>query len=242
MKRLATIIMLLVAVGISGCADKSTNDDENFITSNAVRLLGLQEDVECEYIKYDTIISYYPSYMVTIDTSLVEFAAQESDSTRSQINLWFDSDKTSALKITSNSVVNLGYFRTIDDIDSLFQFSEPPQIFPLTVQATDIWDSYCPPISPDGYPFIGSMLFLAFGLENRRSFERSESILLPLGDFVCYVFKNEYRLPGTVTPFRTSHEFYSLDFGLVKMYSTGTFGSSHVFMISREAIETASAR
>ncbi|MFH1893893.1 MAG: hypothetical protein ABIK83_14570 [Candidatus Zixiibacteriota bacterium] len=242
MNRFSTIITLLVVVAISGCSDKSTNDDENLITNNAVRLLGLQEDVECEYIKYDTIISYYPSYFVTIDTSLVEFAAQASDSTRSQINLWFDSKKTSALKITSNSVVNLGYFRTINDADSLFKFSEPPQIFPLTVQTTDIWDSYSPPISPDGYPWIGSKLYFSYGMENRRSFERSESLLLPLDNFICFVFKNEYRMPGTVTPFRTSYEYYSLDFGLVKMYSTGTFGSSHVFMISREATEATPAR
>lgn len=242
MKRFATIIMLITIAAVVGCSDKSTDNDENLITGNAVRLLGLHEDIECEYIKYDTVISYYPSYMVTIDTSIVEFAAQASDSTRSQINLWFDSDKTSALKITSNSVVNLGYFRMIGDTDSLFRFSEPPQVFPLVVSATDVWDTYSPPISPDGYPFIGSKLFLSFGLENRRSFERTESILLPLGNFFCHVFKNEYRLPGTTEPFRTSYEYYSLDSGLVKMYSTGTFGSSHVFMISRIVFEGTDAR
>lgn len=242
MNRLSFCIALLILGLIIGCTDNGTGEDENLITNNSVQLLGLQEDIDIGYVRYDTIISYYPTYTITIDTTTMSFSAVATDSTREQIDLSFDSEKFSALKITASSVVNLGYYRTIDDVDSLFRFAEPSQLFPLRVEATDIWSSYTPSISPHGYEWIGAKLYFSYGFENTRSFDRIETVLVFPGSFTCYVFKNEYRLRGSTEPFRTSYEYFSPGVGLVKMYSTGTFGSSHLYLISNVVLPTDSAQ
>jgi len=235
-KWLSFCIVLFTFALIIGCSDKSTNDDDNLITSNAVGLLGLQQDVELDYVSYDTIVTYYPNYAVYIDTTYTSFSAIATDPSRDQIDLSFDSEKFTAVKITANSVVNLGYFRRINDTDSLFAFSEPSQLFPLKVEKTATWTSFTPSISPYGDVWIGSKLYFSYGFENTRSFERMETVLMFPGSFDCYVFKNEYRVRGTTEPFRTSYEYFSPGFGLVKMYTTGTFGSSHLYMNSRAVL------
>ena len=242
MKRLSSLILLVLLMVVLSCTESGTDSDNGIISPDAVKLLGLQDDFECRYIRYDSIFTYYPSFKVTVDTTELTCRWEATDSTRTRIDLWFDSTRSTALKITSNSIVNLGYFQAVDDHDSLFYFAEPPEIFPIAMRNDEPWESFTPAYYIDGEQQITSKLFLSWGLMAKREFEQRETLLLKLGSFNCAVFRCEYTLPGEEDIFKTNYEYYADDYGLVKLYSTGLFGRSHIYLIERDSLSTQDTR
>jgi hypothetical protein len=224
--------VLVVLAFLVSCGETGTDSDDSFITSDATVLLGLMDDFECRYVRYDSTVTY-PPYKVTVDTTFFTFASIATDSTRQRFELWFDTVKTAALKIQSGSILHLGYIPwSPDEPESLVSFAEPPMIFPLRINSYDTWDYYTP-----STPDIIARLYLSWGFDVTRTFDRRESLVLPIGTFNCYVFVTEYSLPGTDTLFQTCEEYYASDWGLVKLYSTG-LGTSRVFMVSRDTLST----
>jgi hypothetical protein len=227
-KCLLWTVLVVLAFLVVGCSETGTDSGDSFITSDATVLLGLQDDFECRYVRYDSTVTY-PPYEITVDTTFFTFAAIATDSARQRFELWFDSLRTAALKIQSGSILHLGYIPwSPDEPESLVSFAEPPMIFPLRITAEETWSFYTP-----STPDIFARLYLSWGFEVTRTFDRRETLILPIGTFNCYVFVTEYRLPGTDTLFQTCEEYYASDWGLVKLYSTGP-GTSRVFMVSRE--------
>ncbi len=235
MKFLLMTVLVVLASLVVSCSETGTDSGDSFITSDATVLLGLRNDFECRYVQYDSTVTY-PPYEITVDTTFFTFAAIAFDSTRQQFDLWFDTVKTAALKIQSGSIVHLGYMPwSPDEPESLVYFAEPPAIFPVRINS-DAWTYYTPAV-----PDITTRLFLSWGFDATRSFDRRESLLLPIGTFNCYVFVTEYRFPSTGMLFQTSEEYYASDWGLVKLYSTG-HRASEVFMVSRDTLVTYPAR
>jgi hypothetical protein len=226
------LVVLLSMLLILGCGDSATNPDETPGALNAVKTLGMQEDFECLYLQYDSIFTY-PPFRVVVDTTTLVFSAAAIDENRDRIDLWFDSVRTAAIRITSNSVVNLGYYRRIADRDSIQYFSEPAVIFPNNVQTGTIWEEYAPPISEPGQMIITSQLFISWGFDVTRTYLRREDVLTPMGLFNCHVVQSDYRLHDQEDIFKTEFEYYADSYGLVKLYSSGRFGSSLVVMVSR---------
>ena len=223
-------VLVGLAFLVVSCGDTGTDSDNSFITSDATVLLGLQHDFECRYVRYDSTVTY-PPYEITVDTTFFTFTSIAADSTRQQFDLWFGMVKTAALKIQSGSILHLGYIPwSPDEPESLVCFAEPPMIFPLKITADETWSFYTP-ATPD----ITARLYLSWGFDVTRTFDRRESLTLPIGTFNCYVFVTEYRIPGSDTLFQTSEEYYASDWGLVKLYSTG-HGTSRVFMVSRHIV------
>ncbi len=230
MRHLPLFLLAVLMPVVLSCDDSGTGADGSFVTSDATALLGLKQDFHCRYVEYDSLITY-PPFRISVDTTFFSFSGIATDASRSQFDLSFDSTKTAALRITTNSVVNLGYYQWIDGRDSFLVFSEPPELFPVVIMEGRSWDSYTPPVFG-----IVNRLFLSWGFEAARRFERRESILLPLGAFSCYVFSCEYRLPGDEEPFVRASEYYADGYGLVKLHVSGSSGSSQVFMISRDTM------
>jgi hypothetical protein len=220
----------VVLAFLVSCGETGTDSDDSFITSDATVLLGLMDDFECRYVRYDSTVTY-PPYKVTVDTTFFTFASIATDSTRQRFELWFDSLRTAALKIQSGSILHLGYIPwSPDEPESLVSFAEPPMIFPLRITADETWSFYTP-----STPDIFAKLYLSWGFDATRTFDRRETLILPIGTFNCYVFVTEYRIPDADTLFRTCEEYYASDWGLVKLYSTG-HGTSRVFMVSRDTL------
>lgn len=228
MRCLMAITLAAVAFLIPSCTETGTESDDLIVTTNATALLGLSEDSECEYVQYDSLITY-PPLRIYVDTARFSMTVVASDSARELFDLSFDSIKTAALRITSNSIVNLGYFEPAKGQGSLIPFAEPPELFPRLITSEDTWSYYAPPVFG-----VTDKLFLSWGFEVTRTFDRREYLLLPLGGFNCYVFLCEYSLPGDEESFKTTYEYYAEGYGLVKLYSAGPSGSSRAFMISRE--------
>ncbi len=229
MRRLLLLVTSLVF--IVGACDDSGTDEENFISDNTARLLGLQEDFDIEYISYD-LVKTFPPYDSTIDTTVYIFSGRVNSESPGRIDLFVDSAPIAALKINDNSIVNLGYYVRTDGGDSLMEFPELPLLFPIAFIEEDCWESYTPPMFVDGNAVIESMLFLSWGFETTREFVRRENILVPAGRFNSFVIKCDRTLPGNDEAFSTSYEYYADGVGLVRLYSAGSFGSTHLFMRS----------
>lgn len=228
-------ILLLFAAGIFlsiGCESNSTDSDSNTVVSDAQKLLGLHANSHSTYVRYDSIYQYFPDFDIQVDTTEFNFEVIGLDSTFERVDIYFDSIKSHSVKITATHVVNLGYYRTVNDRDTLAFFAQPPEIFPLVVGKDAEWESFTPPMTTDSRPVVTSRLFLSWGFEIERSYLRTESLLLPIGQVNCIVIKNEFRLPGESEIFKTEYEYYAPEYGLVKLYSIGLFGRSHTFMIS----------
>jgi hypothetical protein len=224
------LLAALLAI-VAGACDDSGTDEEGFISDNTVRLLGLQEDFDIEYISYDSVITY-PPLRIEIDTTVYMFSGRANSGSPDRIDLFVDSVPIAALRITDNSIVNLGYYVRTDGGDSLLQFSELPLLFPIAFVEENRWESYTPPMFVDGQAVIESMLFLSWGFETTRKFVRRENILVPAGRFNSFVIKCDRILPGDDEAFSTSYEYYADGVGLVRLYSAGSFGSTHLFMRS----------
>jgi hypothetical protein len=222
---LAALVLLT-----AGCEESGTEGDNSYVTSDATKLLGLHDDFVCRYVQYDSVITY-PPFEISVDTVSFSFKGIAKDSLQTEFDLWFDSARTAVVKITSDVVVNLGYYQAVGDLDSLVCFSEPAELFPIVVESEQSWESYAPPVFG-----TTTRLFLSWGFVASRRFERREPVLLPLGTFNCYVFLCEYRLPGDAEPFQTAREYYAEGHGLVKLHTAGAFGSSQVFMIDRDSV------
>lgn len=236
-------ILLVFAAGMVlsiGCESNSTDSDSNTVVSDAQKLLGLQANSHSTYVRYDSIYQYFPDFDIQVDTTEFTFEVVGLDSAFERLDVYFDSIKSHSIRITATHVVNLGYYRTVNGNDTLAFFAQPPEIFPLVVEKDTEWESFTPPMTTDSRPVVTSRLFLSWGLEIERSYLRTESLLLPIGQFNCIVFRNEFRLPGESEIFKTEYEYYAPEYGLVKLYSTGLFGRSHTFMISH-TIDSAQA-
>ena len=227
-------LSLVLLVTLLSCSDSGTENEE-LATGNARSMMGLQEDLECRYVRYDTMMTY-PPLRLKIDTTLFTYSTVTSSFDDNTIDVLFDSVKTASLRITSNCVVNLGYYRSIADVDSLFQFAEPPVIFPIVCEENATWESHCPPSYASGEETVEAQLYLTWGLIAKRKFERRETLLLPVGTLACTVFKCELTLPGEEDPILTQYEYYADGVGLVKLYSTGRISTSHIFMLSYESV------
>jgi len=238
MKVLVVICLALAAILLLTCEPSNTSPDADVLVSDSTKLLGLQTDHTSWYVRYDSIAVYFPDYRVRIDTTTFDLTAAAIDSAREQFDLFRDGTRSYSLQRADVELVNLGYYRSIGESDSLFYFPEPSTIFPAEVTSIQVWEAFTPTIAGEDAQLTTSFLFLNWGFDIERKFDRTETILLPIGTFSCLVFKTEFRLPGNDDIFKAEYEYYAWEVGLVKLHSIGLFGSSQTFMVSRTDSDT----
>lgn len=221
----------LFCILMFSCSD---NDPLGPKTSPAITgsLLGLDSDHENFYQQFDSLISYYPSYHVEVDTSLVTFSVEIVDSAKDWYDISVSSQKLARTIITPNSVAITGYYRNIQNHDSLFYFINPPEIMPSELNVDDVWEYTVPKIYREGGEIIISYLNFGFGYDVTRTYLGKEDIVVPAGAFNAHKIKSEYRVPGSDDVIKTDIEYLVDGIGLVRMNSHGNFGISHVLLIN----------
>lgn len=235
MKLLAIIIVLLcLGIVYLACTDSSSSSP-SLNQASTETLLGLVANHTNTYQRFDSLITLDPVYLLTLDTSLVTYSVFDVDQAQSKFDITISAEKLARLIISGNGVALTGYYQNIDGHDSLFHFISPPEILPNLIVADDIWNFYVPPLYRDGKPVITSYLNFGFGFNITRTYLGREDVVVPAGAYNAHVIRSEYRVPESDLILKTDLEYLVPGIGLVRMYSHGNFGSSHVIMIATDA-------
>jgi hypothetical protein len=238
MKAFITLALILCLIlSIVFCSDKSTTSSDR-ASSRTEQLLGLAQSHANLYQQFDSLVTYSPAYHIEVDTSLVTLLIEDTDQSQTRYDIGFPSEKLARLIITTNSVAMTGYYQKIDGRDSLFYFINIPEILPSRLVKEDTWTFYVPPLHRDSKEIITSTLNYGFGYEVTRTYLGTEEIVVPAGDYLAYVIKSDYRLKGSDEIVKTDTEYLASGVGLVRMDSAGKFGSSHIFLIQTDPLET----
>ena len=227
------VLIFVSCIFIFSCSD---DDPLGPQTAPAVTgsLLGLDSDHQNLYQQFDSLVTYYPNYQIAVDTSLVTFAVEVADSSKDWYDISISSRKLARAIITPNSVAITGYYRAVDEHDSLFYFIHAPEIMPKKLRVDDSWNFYVPMIHHDGRETIVSYLNFGFGYDVTRTYLGQEDIARPAGPFSAHKIRSEYRLIGSDEIVKTDTEYLVDGIGLVRMYSRGNFGNSHILLISSD--------
>jgi len=227
------IAILCWLVAFLACTNDTTNSP-SMAPSKTKSILGLDQNHTNLYQKFDSLVLYSPSYQLVLDTSLVTYTVYDIDSNQTKYDIAVSSEKLARLIITTKSVAISGYYQKIDDYDSLFHFIYPPEIMPNQLNREETWQFYVPPLHRDGRELITSFLNFGFGYEIRRTYLGKEDIVVPAGAYDAYVVQSEYMLAGSTEVIKTDVEYLVEGIGLVRMYSTGNFGTSHILLIETD--------
>lgn len=231
MKVLAIIIVLLCLGIVYMACTESSSVSPSLNPANTVTILGLSTDHLNTYQKFDSLITLDPYYQLTLDTSIVTYAVVDIDQDQSRFDIFVSDEKLARLIASPNGVSMTGFYQNIEGHDSLFNFISAPQILPSKLTANDTWDFYVSPLLRNGQQIITTYLNYGFGFNVTRTYMGKEDIVVPAGAYTAQVIKTEYRVPESDLLLKTDIEYLVPEIGLVRMYSYGTFGSSHTIMV-----------
>ncbi len=230
--KFALLPALILAALLLSCSDNDGISSNG--GSQTEGLLGLSVNHTNVYQQFDSLITYTPTYQITVDTSIRTFSVYEAGPNQNMYDIAVSDEMLARLIITSKSVAMTGFYQEIEGEDSLFYFIDIPEILPSRISASESWSYYVPPIYRNGQPQITNYLNYGFGYEIMRTYMGKEDIVVPAGAYTANIIQTEYRLRGTAEVVRTDKEYLVSGIGLIRMYSSGSFGKSHVLMISSD--------
>jgi hypothetical protein len=126
------------------------------------------------------------------------------------------------LKLTNESVIQNGYWRMVDDHDSLFYFAEPSILMTRSLAADRGWDGYTPFYETDTSSLSLLFYYCYFGFHFEKQFVDSVHLLLPAGSFTaCRFDVSLFDNPFDTIPVVRISEYYAPAIGLVKLHLKG---------------------
>jgi len=229
---LASVLLCLVLAFLACTNDDSTSPNKS--SSKTETILGLDKNHTNLYQQFDSLVTYTPNYQLVLDTSLVTYTVIDVDSDQTKFDIAVSSEKLARLIITSNSVAMTGYYQKIEGYDSIFYFLTPPEIMPNRLTQDESWQFYVPPLHRDGEELITSFLNFGFGYDVKRTYLGKDDIVVPAGAYNAHVIQTDYLMPGFMEIVKTDIEYLVEGIGLVRMYSNGHFGTSHILLIETD--------
>lgn len=207
----------------AGCLLLGCGEDDVVISPlerlDGASLLGLANGRSLNYLQTDTVVSIDPIYSVTVTTSsrAVRIGGGGSD--------WVVKKGDSPLinlKLTNESVIQNGYWRTIDGHDSVFYFATPPVIMSRSLASEPSWDGYTPFFETDTSSLSLLFCYAYFGFHFEKQFIENVHLLLPAGSFDTYRFDVSLFVdPSDTVPVVRISEYYAPGIGLVKLRLKG---------------------
>ncbi len=213
----STAVVLLVSwtVGCGG-EDPVGPGLENLDGS---QLLGLANNRTLTYLRIDTVVTIGSSYEVTVTTSSDVIRIVSGGGT------WTVKDGEAALvslRVTSDAVIQIGYWRKIGGKDSLMYFAVPPVVMHRNLKAQRVWEGFTPRYDTDTSTLSRLFYFSYFGFHFRKEYRGTVDLVVPAGSFTAHRFDVElFAQPSdTVAALRVS-EFYVPLVGLVQLQLQG---------------------
>jgi len=216
--------LFICAIGIcAGCLLLGCGEDDVILSPlerlDGASLLGLVNNRTLIYLQTDTVVSFDPTYSVTVTTSsqVIKINGSGSD--------WMIKDGDNPLinlKLTNESVIQNGYWRTVDDHDSLFYFAEPPILMARSLASERSWEGYTPFYETDTSSLSLLFYYAYFGFHFEKQFVDNVHLLLPAGSFDAYRFDVSLFVNSSDTiPVVRISEYYAPAIGLVKLHLRG---------------------
>ena len=207
----------------AGCLLLGCGEDDVILSPlerlDGASLLGLVNNRTLSYLQTDTVVSIDPVYSVTVTTSsqVIKINGSGSD--------WVIKDGDNPLinlKLTNESVIQNGYWRTVDDHDSLFYFAEPPILMARSLASERSWEGYTPFYETDTSSLSLLFYYAYFGFHFEKQFVDSVHLLLPAGSFnACRFDVSLFVNPSDTIPVVRISEYYAPAIGLVKLHLKG---------------------
>jgi hypothetical protein len=216
--------LLICAIGMcAGCFLLGCGEDGVIISPlerlDGASLLGLVNNRTLSYLQTDTVVSIDPTYRVTVTTSsqVIKIGGGGSD--------WVIKNGDSPLinlKLTNESVIQNGYWRIVDDHDSLFYFAKPPILMTRSLASNRNWNGYTPFFETDISSLSLLFYYASFGFHFKKQFVDNVHLLLPAGSFDAYRFDVSLFInPSDTIPVVRMSEYYAPAIGLVKLHLRG---------------------
>ena len=211
--RFAFLFTIIIVVFLAlGCDDDKVNAPSQDI--EGASLLGLVNGRTFTYMKTDTIITAEPyDVNVVTTTQLINVTGQAAD--------WIISDngkKIINLKVTGSSVIQNGFWTTLNNIDSIIYFATPPVIMKQILNTTESWSYFTPKYETDSSLDYYFFYFANFGFNTVKEYIGREEVITPGGIFNAYRFDVElYANVYDADPSAVVSEFYYPNVGLVQL-------------------------
>lgn len=230
MFRMIVCLLVLCLSMVVGC-DKSTEATPEVFYPDGAYLLGLTRNHTLTYLVYDSIVTYFPQYTVTVDTSELSIALTLRGNNR--VELAADGAAHDLLTIDSYAVLHTAQIDpTAAPADTIY-FYPTPTVMLRTYGIGSSWSGITPPFTADTSAERRSLLFLNYGYRTERSFVGQERIILPTGSFDAYHF-DAYLFPDEVTTDTVfTDEYYAPNVGLVKLESRAA-GSRRLIILLQD--------
>ncbi len=214
------IAIIAVSTGFLffGCGEDDVMESQPEPLDGA-SLLGLVNNRTLTYLQTDTVVSIDPAYSVTVTTSsqVVKISGGGND--------WIvkDGDKPFInLKLTSESIIQNGYWHTAGGHDSLFYFAEPPILMTRSLSFSPSWDGYTPRFDTGASHLSLLFYYSYFGFYFEKQLTRTVRLIVPAGSFETYCFDvSLFANPSDTVPVVRASEYYAPTIGLVKLRLKG---------------------
>lgn len=177
-------------------------------------LLGLINNRTLSYLKTDTVVSIDPEYQVTVTQSQQLIRISGSDWVVTVADT-----PTINLKLTAESVIQNGYWRTVDDHDSLFYFDTPPVIMSRSPTSGLSWEGYTPAYKTDTSSSTRLVYNSYFGFYFHKQLVDTVRLIVPAGSYNTWHFEVDLFIdPADTIPDIRISEYYSPAVGLVRLH------------------------
>jgi len=211
-KYISRILWLFLIILLVGC------DNNSSVTSTALdglSLLGLVDGRTLTYLQTDTTITVNPfNIEVTTSNQTIKITGSGDDWIIHNNNLPLIN-----LKIASSSIIQNGYWRKVDSVDSIFYFATPPIIIKRSLSAHQSWQEFTPMYQSDSSQEMLPFYYAYFGFYSTKEYADTEEVLTPAGGFNAYRYDIKlYMNQNDETPIATVSEFYVPHVGLVQWH------------------------
>lgn len=203
---------MIISLIMTGCAD-SDNPVNTPGSFDARSLMGLVDGRTLYYIQTEIEVTIEPFSITKTDT-VIEVSVGGADDDW----IFYRSNQPLInLKISENSIIQNGYWRTFNGIDSLVYYTTPPLILERTVQQNSSWIYYTPYYQSEGGQSLLPYYFANFGFKVSKTYVGNETVITPAGEFDTY----RYDLVLSTSEFGENavaeiSEYYAPNIGLVK--------------------------
>lgn len=226
-------MLCMVGAGCLGGCAKSTDSTPPVELPDGADLLGLRRDHRLEYIIYDSTVTLFPVYSVTVDTTPLNLQITRGGGT--QVQLSVNGVPHDLLTIDAVGVLHSGQIYMATSIPETLYFYPTPLLLPATFAKNKSWSLISPLFRDDsGEERRLSVLFMNYGFNTVREFVGTTAVVLPTGSYNAYQFRSTLHLgESTGNPLALIDEYYAPSVGLVKLVSVAG-GSRRLILLLQD--------
>ena len=173
MRKISICLSLLCLLLFTGCED-SNNITNNPKGIDGLSLLGLTNGRSFVYLQTDTVVTANPFTISVTDTTRVINISGAGDN-------WIISDgatKIINLKVGASSIIQNGYWKVVNNQDSLIYFSIPPLLMERSLAVNLNWEYYTPFYTPISTPTYFLFIYQTLDSKYQKHIPVSKQLLL----------------------------------------------------------------